>query len=89
MIKSTRKSESKEKIGTILDKEVVKKIKKRSAEEGKTISEIIQDAVLKYEGAEPAKLELRLEAVNRFCSKPFNLNYNEIEELLTEDYYEQ
>lgn len=89
MIKQTKKMVSKEKLGTILDKEVVKKIKKRASVEGRTISEIIQDAVLKYEGTEPAKLELRKEAVKRFCSKPFNITDSEMEELLTEDYYEQ
>ena len=84
-----KKQENKEKVGTILDKNIVKKIKDRSHKEGKSISEIIQDAILKYDDLEPTKLELRKAAVNRFCSKPFNLNQNDIEELLTEDYYEQ
>ncbi len=84
-----KKQENKEKVGTILDKNIVKKIKDRSHKEGRSISEIIQDAILKYDVLEPAKLELRKAAVNRFCSKPFNLNHNDIEELLTEDYYEQ
>ncbi len=44
---------------------------------------------LKYDDLEPTKLELRKAAVNRFCSKPFNLSQNDIEELLIEDYYEQ
>ena len=89
MAKVTKKSDRKEKVGTILDKEIVKKIKNRSAIEGRTISEIIQEAVLKYEGTEPVKFELRRESVERFCSKPFNLKQSEIEELLTEDYFEQ
>ncbi len=83
------KQDNKEKVGTILDKNIVKKIKERSHKEGRSISEIIQDAILKYDDLEPTKLELRKAAVNRFCSKPFNLNQNDIEELLTEDYYEQ
>ncbi|HKJ81432.1 MAG TPA: hypothetical protein VJ954_05365 [Ignavibacteriaceae bacterium] len=84
-----KKLEDKEKVGTILDKNIVKKIKDRSHTEGRSISEIIQDAILKYEELEPTKLELRKSAVNRFCSKPFNLNQTDIEEILTEDYYEQ
>ena len=87
MAKSVK--DNKEKVGTILDKEVVKKIKARSAKEGRTISEIIQDAVLKFEELEPAKLELRIAAVNRFCSRPFNLNHSDLEELLSEDFYNQ
>ncbi len=84
-----KQQDNKEKIGTILDKNIVRKIKDRSHKEGRSISEIIQDAILKYEDLEPAKLELRKSAVNRFCSKPFNLNQSDIEELLIEDYYEQ
>ena len=79
----------KQKIGTILDKKVVRILKRRSADEGRTISDILQDAVLKFENTEPADYELRLAAVNRFCSKPFNITKSEIDELLSEDYYDQ
>lgn len=89
MAKSTIKQDGKEKIGTILDKSIVKKIKDRSHREGRSISEIIQDAILKYEELEPTKLELRKAAVSRFCSKPFNLSSDDMEKLLNKDYYEQ
>jgi len=89
MKKISEQTESKEKVGTILDKRIVKKIKERSVKEGRTISEIIQDAILKYEELEPTKIELRRAAVNRLCSKPFNLKQSELEELLIEDYYDQ
>lgn len=84
-----KQHKGKEKVGTILDKDIVKKIKDRAHTEGRSISEIIQDAILKYEEIEPTKLELRRAAVSKFCSKPFNLSRVEIEELLTQDYYEQ
>jgi hypothetical protein len=84
-----KQKNNKEKVGTILDKNIVKKIKDRSHKEGRSMSEIIQDAILKYEEIVPARLELRNAAVSRFCSKPFNLNLNDMEELLIEDYYVQ
>jgi hypothetical protein len=84
-----KQQNNKEKVGTILDKNIVKKIKDRSHKEGRSISEIIQDAILKYEDIVPTRLELRNAAVARFCSKPFNLTQNDLEELLIEDYYEQ
>jgi len=84
-----KQQDNKEKVGTILDKNIVKKIKDRSHKEGRSISEIIQDAILKYDELEPTKLELRKAAISRFCSKPFNLTLNDIEELLTKDYYDQ
>ena len=84
-----KQQNNKEKLGAILDNNIVKKIKDRSYREGRSISEIIQDAILKYEDIVPARLELRNAAVSRFCSKPFNLTLNDMEELLIEDYYEQ
>ncbi len=89
MAKMSKKIDKKEKIGTILDKEIVKKIKHLSVAEGRTISEIIQEAVIHYESTIPVRSELRKEAVERFCSQPFNLKPGDIEDLLTEDYFEQ
>ncbi|MDP2302479.1 MAG: ribbon-helix-helix protein, CopG family [Ignavibacteria bacterium] len=80
--------EKKEKVGTILDSDLLRKIKERSAREGRTISDIIQDALLKYNDTDSTKSELRKSAVTRFCSKPFNLNMREMNELLNEDIYE-
>lgn len=88
MPKTIKRSESKEKIGTILDKEVVRIIKERSFKEGKTISDVIQEAVLQYNESNTAKTAIRLMAVKRFCSKPFNLELDELNDLLNEDQYD-
>jgi hypothetical protein len=84
----TKLNENKEKIGTVLDRNILRKIKERGAREGRTISDIIQDALIKYNETDTTKSELRRGAVNRFCSKPFNLNTKEMSELLNEDIYE-
>jgi hypothetical protein len=84
-----RKRRNKEKIGTVLDRQVVKKVKELSVKEGRTISDIIQDAILKYDELRHADENVRKSAVERFCSKPFNLKGKEIKELLDEDYFEQ
>ncbi|MCF8243445.1 MAG: ribbon-helix-helix protein, CopG family [Melioribacteraceae bacterium] len=88
MLKPSKRRSEKEKIGTVLEKEVIKKIKKLALDEGRGISDIIQDAVLNYEKAGKSKLITRKEAVNRFCSKPFKISQKEAEKLLNEDYYE-
>jgi len=84
----TKLTGNKEKIGTMLDRDILRKIKERSAKEGRTISDIIQDALIKYNDTSSTKSELRRAAVNRFCSKPFNLNTRELNALLSEDIYE-
>ncbi|KAF0151259.1 MAG: hypothetical protein FD143_2114 [Ignavibacteria bacterium] len=78
----TKHTENKEKVETFLDKELIRRVKERFAREGRTISDIIQDALIKYNEAESTKPELRRAAVNRFCSRPFNLNTREINDLL-------
>ncbi len=84
----TKHTENKEKVGTVLDKDLLRRVKERSAREGRTISDIIQDALIKYNDTDSTKSELRRAAVNRFCSRPFNLNTREINDLLNEDIYE-
>jgi metal-responsive CopG/Arc/MetJ family transcriptional regulator len=84
----TKHTENKEKVGTVLDKDLLRRVKERSAREGRTISDIIQDALIKYNDTDSTKSELRRAAVNRFCSRPFNLNTKEINDLLNEDIYE-
>jgi metal-responsive CopG/Arc/MetJ family transcriptional regulator len=89
MATKLKRTENKKKIGTVLDKEIVQKVKERSAKEGRSISDIIQDALIRYNEADPIKTEIRKAAVARFCSKPFNIKASELNELLNEDYYEQ
>jgi len=80
----------KTKIGTILEEEVAQKLKEFSARWGRPISEIIQEAVITYmQVGNSRKQELRLAAVKRLCSKPFNLSRSEWKEIMEEDYYEQ
>ena len=89
MTRKTKVSKNKEKVGTILDKEIIRKIKERSLKEGRTICDIIHDALIKYNDNEVIKTELKIAAAARFCSKPFKLKLNEINKILSEDYFEQ
>lgn len=80
-----KKTDNKEKFGTILDKDVVKTIKQLSADEGRTISDIIQDAVILYKESNPLNYELRVSSVNRFCSRPFHISDSELHDVLMEN----
>jgi metal-responsive CopG/Arc/MetJ family transcriptional regulator len=80
-------TENKVKVEIVLDRDLLRKIKVRNVNEGRTISEIIQDALIKYIDTDTTKYELRRTAINRFCSKPFNLNTKEINEILNHDIY--
>jgi hypothetical protein len=77
------------KIGTILEEEIVQQLKEKSAKENRTISEIVQDALLNYFNAGPKNVELRKMALNGLCSRPFNLSGQELEEIMAEDFFQQ
>ncbi len=80
----------KTKIGTVLEEDVVQKLKEFSAKQGRPISEVIQEAVITYmQVGNSRKQDLRLAAVKRLCSKPFNLSREDWKEIMEEDYYEQ
>jgi hypothetical protein len=52
------------------------------------MKKVLRDANQKVEiGTVPPKSELRKRAVDRFCSKPFDLRIIELKALLNEDYY--
>ena len=88
MQRKSRSSKSKEKVGTILDTDVVRIIKDRSVKEDRTMSDIIEEAVIRYNDLDVTNREIRRNAVKSFCSRPFNLKTSELEELMNEDFYE-
>lgn len=84
-----RKSEYKEKIGTVLSKEIIEKIKSKSIKEKRSMSEIIEEALKKYVNDSNDDYTIRLEAFKRFTSNKNRLSKEDIDELLNEDYFDQ
>jgi hypothetical protein len=81
----TKLPENKVNVEIKLDCYLLLRIKELAAREGRTINDIFQDALNKYMDTDSLKSELCIAAVNRFCSKPFNLNAREINEILNEE----
>mgnify|MGYP001351642960 FL=1 len=84
----TKQKNNKVKIGLVIDSELHKRIKERAVRDGRTISDIIQDALRNYNELDHQDIKLRVEAARRFCSRPFNLSRAEIEEIMDEDIYD-
>lgn len=80
---------SKVKIGTILDKGIVERLKERAAREGKAISSLIEDAVLKSESEGTLAREMRLKAMDQLFSIRFNISDEDWKTIMEEDFYEQ
>lgn len=79
----------KTKIGTIIDEEVLRKLKEYSVKENRSISDVIQDALTNFFRGDLKPREMRIQTVERLCSKPFNLPIEELNEIIEEDYYDQ
>ena len=77
------------KVGTILDKKTVQRLKERSAKEGRPISAIIQDAVTRYEQAAIFDRAVRLKALDQLFSIRFNISGNDIRTIMEEDLFDQ
>ena len=79
----------KTKIGTILNEDIVQQLREQAAKQNRSMNEIIHDALTFYFRANQTHKENRHRAVERLCSRPFNLSLNEINDILEEDYFEQ
>ncbi len=79
----------KTKVGTVIEDEILKKLKEYSARENRPISDVIEAALSNYFRGESKPRELRIQAVERLCSRPFNINIDEMNEIIEEDYYGQ
>jgi hypothetical protein len=73
------------KIGTVMDAEIVRKLKELSARDGRPFSDLLQDAAVHYLDQRPRMHELRSQSVDHFCSKPFELRKSDILKMMEEE----
>jgi len=75
----------KQKVGTLLEEDVIRRAKRRAADENRPLSDVIQDALERYlsEGmAEPARREA---AYQLFCERPMRLAPGQLKTVLEHD----
>lgn len=75
----------KQKIGTLLEEDVLRRAKRRAADEGRPLSDVIQEALENYlspKAADPAKRDA---AYQLFCDRPMKLTGAQFKAVLEED----
>lgn len=75
----------KKKVGTLIEEDIIKLAKRRAVEEGRPLSDLIQEAIVAYLSKtvpEPAKREA---AFNLFCDRPIPLPKVGFDQILRED----
>ena len=75
----------KQKVGTLLEKDILRRAKRRAADDGRPLSDVIHDALEKYLSAglpEPARREA---AFQLFCERPIKLDSGQLKAVLEHD----
>ena len=75
----------KKKVGTLLDDEVIRHAKRRAAEEGRPLSDVIQDALVSYLSDKTPDPKKRENAYQLFCGQPMRISRKQFKEILEED----
>ncbi len=78
-----------EKMGTVLDAAVARRLRALAANEGRSISDLIGEAVRQYEAAALKSFEERRDAMDSFLKPAFKLPRRDVDHLLRLEYYEQ
>ena len=75
----------KQKIGTLIEEDVMRLAKRRAAEEGRSLSNLIQDAIVRYLHKEAATPKERKMAYRLFCERPMKIPPEQFRHVLDED----
>lgn len=75
----------KQKVGTVLEDEVVRRAKRRAADEGRPLSDLIQDALESYLTAKAPEPGKREAALRVFCQQRLRLAPEQFRAVLEED----
>lgn len=78
----------KRKIGTLLEEEVIKLVKRRAADEGRPLSDVIQDALVSYLNNKLPDPKKREAAYELFCERPMRISKDQLKEILEEDVWD-
>jgi hypothetical protein len=75
----------KKRIGTIIEEEVIRLAKRRAIEENRSLSDLIQDALVSYLGGKAPAVREREAAYRLFCEPPMRITREQLSEIATED----
>jgi hypothetical protein len=75
----------KQKVGTLIEEGVMRRAKRRAANEGRPLSDLIQDALESYLSAEAVEPAKRDAAYRLFCEQPVKLAPEQIKAVLEAD----
>lgn len=78
----------KKKIGTLIEENTMRLAKRKAAEEGRSLSDVIQDALVEYLRKEAATPKERKMAFQLFCERPMKIPPEQLRYVLEEDIWD-
>jgi hypothetical protein len=78
----------KQKIGTLIEEKIMRLAKRKAAEEGRPLSDLIQDAVEQYLKKDAAPPKERQMAFYLFCEQPMKVPPEQLRYVLEEDVWD-
>ena len=78
----------KQKIGTLIEEDIMRLAKRRAVEERRPLSDLIQDALVRYLRKEAATPKERKMAFSLFCERPMKIPRGQLRYVLEEDMWD-
>jgi hypothetical protein len=78
----------KKKVGTVIEENTMRLAKRKAAEEGRSLSEVIQEALVQYLRKEAATPKERRMAFHLFCEQPMKIPSEQLRYVLEEDLWD-
>lgn len=75
----------KQKVGTVIEADILRRAKRQAVDEGRPLSDLIQDALGRYLAAGIPPLDRRDAAYHLFCELPMRLSPEQFREVLQAD----
>jgi hypothetical protein len=77
--------EMKKRINILIEEEIIKRTAKRAAQEGRSLSDLIQDALVSHLSEKVPEARKREEAYQLFCEQPMRLSGKQFKEIMEEE----
>jgi hypothetical protein len=78
----------KQKIGTLIEEDIMRLAKRKAAEERRSLSDLIQDALTQYLRKDAATPKERKMAFHLFCERPMKITPEQLRYVLEEDMWD-
>ena len=75
----------KRKVAILLEEEIIKLAKDRAIQEGRSLSDVIQESIVHYPGNKVLMPKQRKKAYQLFCGRSMRISRQQFKEILEED----